>query len=32
MGIDTYFIYCKYMSRNKENVSRYDYTYRVKNY
>ena len=27
IGIAAYFLYCKYMSRNKENVSEYDYTY-----
>ena len=32
IGIAAYFVYYKYMSRNKENVSEYDYTYRVKNY
>ena len=32
VGIATYFVYYKYMSRNKENVSEYDYTYRAKNY
>ena len=31
-GIDVYFIYCKYMNHNKENVSKYDYTYHAKNY
>ena len=31
IGIGTYFIY-KYINRNKENVSKYDYTYRAKNY
>ena len=32
VGIAAYFVYCKYMSHNKENVSEYDYTYRAKNY
>ena len=32
IGIDVYFIYCKYMNHNKENVSKYDYTYHAKNY
>ena len=32
IGIATYFVYYKYMSRNKENVSKYDYVYRAKNY
>ena len=32
LGIAVYFVYYKYMSRNKENVSEYDYNYRVKNY
>ena len=31
-GISTYFIYCKYMNYNKENVSVYDYVYHAKNY
>ena len=30
--ITTYFIYYKYMSCNKENISKYDYTYQAKNY
>ena len=30
--IGIYFVYYKYMSRNKENVSKYDYTYLAKNY
>ena len=32
IGIAIYFVYYKYMSRNKENVSKYDYTYQAKNY
>ena len=28
--IATYFVYYKYMSRNKENVSKYDYIYQAK--
>ena len=32
IGIATYFVYYKYMSRNRENVSKYDYTYQAKNY
>ena len=28
-GISTYFAYYKYMNHNKENVSRYDYTYQT---
>ena len=31
IGIDAYFTY-KYINRNKENVSKYDYTYQAKNY
>ena len=30
--IATYFAYYKYMNRNKENASRYDYVYQAKNY
>ena len=29
VGIATYFIYYKYTSRNKENVSKYDYVYQT---
>ena len=29
IGIGTYFVYYKYMNRNKENVSKYDYTYQT---
>ena len=32
IGIATYLIYYKYMSRNEENASRYDYVYQAKNY
>ena len=32
IGIATYFVYYKYMNRNKENVSVYDYVYHAKNY
>ena len=32
VGIATYFAYYKYMNHNKENVSKYDYTYQAKNY
>ena len=31
IGISTYFVYYKYMNRNKENVSVYDYVYHAKN-
>ena len=31
IGISTYFVYYKYMNRNKENVSVYDYVYHSKN-
>ena len=30
IGIATYFVYYKYMNRNKENVSKYDYVYQAK--
>ena len=30
--IGTYFVYCKYMNRNKENVSRYEYFYQATSY
>ena len=30
--IGSHFVYYKYMSRNKENVSKYGYTYPVKNF
>ena len=32
IGVSTYFVYYKYMNRNKENVSIYDYVYHAKNY
>ena len=32
IGISTYFVYYKYMNRNKENVSIYHYVYHTKNY
>ena len=32
IGIGIFFVYYKYMSRNKENVSKYDCTYQAKNY
>ena len=32
VGIATYFVYCKYMNHNKENVSVYDYVCYAKNY
>ena len=32
VGIATYFVYCKYINHNKENVSVYDYVYQRKNY
>ena len=31
IGIGAYFVYYKYMNRNKENVSKYDYVYQAKN-
>ena len=31
-GIGAYFVYYKYMNRNKKNVSVYDYVYHAKNY
>ena len=30
--VTTYFVYCKYMDHNKENISKYDYTYHTKNF
>ena len=27
IGVGVYFVYCKYLNHNKENVSKYDYTY-----
>ena len=32
VGIGAYFVYYKYMNRNKENVSVYGYVYQRKNY
>ena len=32
IGINAYFVYYKYMNRNKENVSVYDYVYHAKKY
>ena len=32
VGIATYFVYYKYVNRNKENVSKYDYVYQTENY
>ena len=32
IGIGTYFVYYKYINRNKKNVSAYDYVYQRKNY
>ena len=32
MGIATYFVHYKYMNRNKENVSKYDYVHQAKSY
>ena len=32
IGIGTYFVYCKYMSRNKENIFEYDFTHQIKDY
>ena len=29
IGIGTYSVYYKYMSRNKENISKYDYIYQT---
>ena len=31
IGVSTYFVYYKYINRNKENISVYDYVYRAKN-
>ena len=30
VGIANYFVYCKYLNRNKENVSKYIYVYQAK--
>ena len=32
IGISIYFVYYKYMNRNKGNVSKYDYVYLAKSY
>ena len=32
IGSGAYFVYCKYMNRNKGNVSIYDYIYHAKSY
>ena len=32
ISIGLYFVYYKYMNRNKENVSKYDYVYQSANY
>ena len=32
IGIGSYLVYCKYMNRNEENVSGYDYVYQPKKY
>ena len=32
VGIANYFAYYKYMNHDKENVSKYDYTYQAKNF
>ena len=32
LEIAAYFVYYKYMNRNKENVSKYDYVYQATNY
>ena len=32
IGKGAYFVYYKYMNRNKENVSAYDYVYHAKSY
>ena len=32
IGIVAYFVYYKYMNRNKQNVSAYDYVYHAKNH
>ena len=32
IGIATYFVYFKYVKRNKENVSKYDYVHQTSNY
>ena len=32
IGIGAYFVYYKYINRNTENISKYDYVYHAKNY
>ena len=32
IGIATYFVYYKYINRNKKNVFKYDYVYQETNY
>ena len=32
IGVGAYFVYHKYIIRNEENVSIYDYVYQAKNY
>ena len=32
INIGAYFVYYKYMDHNKENISKYDYTYKAKKY
>ena len=32
IGIAIYFVYYKYISRNKKNISKYDYVHKVTNY
>ena len=32
IGTAAYFVYCKYVNRDKGNVSKYDYVYQAKNY
>ena len=32
VGIGAYFVYYKYMNRNKKTVSKYDYVYQARNY
>ena len=31
-GVAAYLVYYKYMNHDKENISKYDYVYQVKNY
>ena len=32
IGVGAYFVYYKYINRNKETASRYDYFYQAKNF